>query len=67
MSRKIATARPRVHGDDFRQFSRALHQVGYQGRLALEPDWTDLRSQAAPAVAAIRVQLADAGYQRLAT
>lgn len=55
-------AAPGVHGDDFRPYFRALHQASYRGRLALEPDWTDLRSQAAPAVAAIRVQLADAGY-----
>ena len=55
-------AAPGVHGDDFRPFFRALHRVGYDGRLALEPDWTDLPSQAGPAVAAVRVQLAEAGY-----
>lgn len=55
-------AAPGVHGDDFRPFFRALHRVGYDGRLALEPDWTDLPSQAGPAVAAVRAQLADAGY-----
>lgn len=55
-------AAPGVHGDDFRPFFRALHRVGYGGRLALEPDWIDLPSQAGPAVAAVRVQLADAGY-----
>ena len=55
-------AAPGTHGDDFRPFFRALHQTGYNDRLALEPTWTDLPRQLAPALAALRTQLADAGY-----
>ncbi len=55
-------AAPPTHGDDFRPFFRALRRAGYTARIALEPDWTELPRQAAPAVAALRRQLADAGY-----
>ena len=55
-------AAPGTHGEDFRPFLRALRKVGYNRRLALEPIWTDLPRQLAPALAETRRQLADAGY-----
>jgi sugar phosphate isomerase/epimerase len=51
-----------THGDDLRPFLRALRRAGYDRRLALEPVWTDIVAQAAPCVAELRRQMADAGY-----
>jgi sugar phosphate isomerase/epimerase len=51
-----------THGDDLRPFLRALRRAGYDQRLALEPVWTDVASQAKPCVAELRRQMADAGY-----
>ena len=62
VAENVDRAAPPSHGDDFRPFFRALHRTGYNARLALEPDWTDLPRQAGPAVAALRAQLAVAGY-----
>lgn len=55
-------AAPGVNREDFRPFLRALHKVGYNSRLALEPIWTDLPRQLAPALQELRHQLAEAGY-----
>ena len=55
-------AAPGTHGEDFRPFLRALRGAGYDRRLTIEADWTDLPRQAGPALAAVRAQLADAGY-----
>ena len=55
-------AAPGTYGDDFRPFFRALHRVGYNKRMALEPIWTDLPRQVGPALAELRRQLKDAGY-----
>jgi sugar phosphate isomerase/epimerase len=51
-----------THGDDLRPFLRALRRAGYDERLALEPVWTDIATQASPCVAELRRQMADAGY-----
>ena len=55
-------AAPGTHGDDFRPFLRSLRKTGYNGRLALEPIWSDLPNQLGPALGELRRQLADAGY-----
>ena len=55
-------AAPGTHGDDFRPFFRALHRARYDRLLTLEPDWIDLTTQAARSVAAVRMQLAEAGF-----
>jgi sugar phosphate isomerase/epimerase len=55
-------AAPGVNSENFRPYLRALHRVGYNDRLALEPIWTDLPNQVGPALAELRKQLADAGY-----
>jgi sugar phosphate isomerase/epimerase len=54
---------PGVAGDDFRPYLRALKQAGYAGDLALECAWgPDLAGEAPTALAALRTQLADAGW-----
>jgi sugar phosphate isomerase/epimerase len=55
-------AAPGVNGEDFRPYLRALRKTGYNDRLALEPIWTDLPHQLAPALKELRQQLADSGY-----
>jgi sugar phosphate isomerase/epimerase len=47
-------AAPGINGEDFRPYFRALHRAGYNARLALEPTWTDLPGQFAPALAETR-------------
>ena len=53
---------PGAQGEDFRPFLRALRRADYDAGLTSEADWTDRPAQAAPALAALRAQLADAGY-----
>jgi sugar phosphate isomerase/epimerase len=55
-------AAPGTNGEDFRPFFKALRQIGYNDRLALEPIWKDLPGQVGPALAETRKQLTDAGY-----
>ena len=56
-------AAPGIHGDDFRPFFRALKKIGYNDRLSIECVWKSAPAhEAAPALAALRRQLADAGY-----
>jgi sugar phosphate isomerase/epimerase len=55
-------AAPGTNGEDFRPFLRALRRINYNGRLALEPIWTDLPRQLGPALAETRRQLQDAGF-----
>jgi sugar phosphate isomerase/epimerase len=55
-------AAPGVHGENLRPFYRALRRAGYNDRLTIEADWTDFPAQVAPALAALRGQLRDAGY-----
>jgi sugar phosphate isomerase/epimerase len=56
-------AAPGVNGEDFRPFLRALKKIGYNYRLTIECVWkTGAVHEAAPAIAALRAQLADAGY-----
>jgi sugar phosphate isomerase/epimerase len=56
-------AAPGVNGEDFRPFLRALKKNGYDSRLTIECVWKNgPAAEAAPALAALRTQLADAGY-----
>ncbi|MDP3069340.1 MAG: sugar phosphate isomerase/epimerase family protein [Opitutaceae bacterium] len=55
-------AAPGVNGENLRPYLRALHQAGYNDRLALEPIWTDLPNQIGPALAELKKQLTDSGY-----
>ena len=56
-------AAPGVNGDDLRPFYRALRSSGYGGRLTIEAVWTDLAAQVNPAVAALKMQMAAAGWK----
>ena len=51
-----------THGEDLRPYLRALRRGGYDGRLTLEPVWTDIAAQAGPCVAELRRQLVASGY-----
>jgi len=62
LAEKRERAAPGTHGEDFRPFLRALLGTGYNARITIEADWTDLPAQAAPALAALRAQLAEVGY-----
>jgi sugar phosphate isomerase/epimerase len=62
VAEKLDRAAPGTHGDDFRPYLRALKDVGYNARIAMEPKWTDLSSQIRGAVTALRQQLQDVGY-----
>jgi sugar phosphate isomerase/epimerase len=56
-------AAPGINGDDFRPFFRALKQIGYNDRLTIECIWKNAPAhEAAPALVALRRQLAEAGY-----
>jgi sugar phosphate isomerase/epimerase len=56
-------SQPGVHGDDFRPFLRALKKARRCQRLTLECVWVgEMATAAAPALAILRRQLADAGY-----
>ena len=45
-----------------RRTALAARRAGYNQRMALEPVWTDIAKEAAPCVAELRRQMADAGY-----
>ena len=46
---------------DLRPYLRALKNAGYNGNLAIEPEWKDVTTDPAKALAALRAQMADAG------
>jgi sugar phosphate isomerase/epimerase len=43
-------ARPGRHGEDFRSYFRALQQIGFTGKIMMECGWTDLNTEAGPAM-----------------
>jgi sugar phosphate isomerase/epimerase len=55
-------AAPGVNGEDLRPYYRALKKIGYDAALTVEAVWTDLPAQVNPAIAALKTQLAAAGY-----
>jgi sugar phosphate isomerase/epimerase len=46
---------------DLRPYLRALKKAGYNKTLAIEPEWTDVTTEPARALSALRAQMADAG------
>jgi sugar phosphate isomerase/epimerase len=46
---------------DLRPYLRALKNAGYNGTLAIEPEWLDVNTEPARALSALRAQMADAG------
>jgi sugar phosphate isomerase/epimerase len=59
LAEKSTRFAPGTGGDDFRPFFKAFRSVGYDARLAIEAKWQDKSSEMAPAVEAVRRQLAD--------
>jgi len=62
IAEKETRSAPGIKGDDFRPFLRALRAGGYNHRMSLECGFADFGQELAPSLAALRGQLADAGY-----
>jgi sugar phosphate isomerase/epimerase len=62
IAEKAERTAPGVKGDDFRPFLRALKKIGYDRMLTIECNWGTLAPEVGPAIAALRAQMADAGY-----
>jgi sugar phosphate isomerase/epimerase len=58
IAEKAERSAPGVKGDDFKPYLRALKKVGYTGRISLECRWKNQKDELAPAVAALRQQIA---------
>jgi len=61
IAEKAGRTAPGVAGDDFRPYLRALARIGYDGRISIECRWSAFDAEIAPALEALRVQLADLG------
>jgi sugar phosphate isomerase/epimerase len=57
IAEKTGRAAPGVNNEDFIPYFRALKEVKYEGRMAIECTWKNLEDQAAPALKVIRNQL----------
>ncbi|MCG3147071.1 MAG: hypothetical protein PCFJNLEI_00508 [Verrucomicrobiae bacterium] len=57
VAEKAKRTAPGLAGDDFRPYLRALNQIGYRGRLALECIWQDYANDVRTGVAELRRQL----------
>lgn len=62
LAEKETRSAPGTKGDDFRPFLRALRAGGYNHRMSLECGFTDFSKDLGPSLAALRSQLADAGF-----
>jgi len=58
IAEKTGRSAPGVNNDDFTPYFKALKDVKYKGRMAIECSWKNLGEQAAPALSAMRTQLA---------
>ena len=56
-------ALPGTSGFDFVPYLSAVRQIGYDGRISMECDWRDLKSEAAPSVRYLKDQLRQAGFE----
>jgi len=61
IAEKAGRTAPGVEGDDFRPYLRALARTGYEGRISIECRWSSFDAEIAPALGALRDQLADLG------
>jgi sugar phosphate isomerase/epimerase len=59
IAEKVGRTAPGVSNDDFRPYFKALRDVNYKGRMAIECSWKNLGEQAAPALKAMRTQLGE--------
>jgi sugar phosphate isomerase/epimerase len=57
IAEKIGRTSPGVNNDDFRPYFKALKDVKYKGRMAIECSWTNMEIQASEAMNAMRSQL----------
>jgi sugar phosphate isomerase/epimerase len=58
IAEKTGRTAPGVNNDDFTPYFRALKDVKYKGRMAIECSWKNLGDQAASALKVMRTQLA---------
>ena len=57
IAEKTGRTAPGVNKEDFTPYFRALKDVGYDGRMAIECSWTNLEEQASPALSFMRNQI----------
>jgi sugar phosphate isomerase/epimerase len=58
IAEKNGRTAPGVNNEDFTPYFKALKEVNYKGRMAIECSWKNLGEQAAPALKTMRNQLA---------
>jgi sugar phosphate isomerase/epimerase len=58
IAEKTGRSAPGVNNEDFTPYFKALKDVKYEGRMAIECSWKNLGEQAAPALSVMRSQLA---------
>jgi sugar phosphate isomerase/epimerase len=58
IAEKSGRSAPGVNNDDFRPYFKALRDVKYEGRMAIECNWKNLGDQAADALKTIKSQIA---------
>ena len=58
---KASRTPPGLAGDDFGPYLRALKEIGYDGSMSLECNWSDLKSQLSGGAATLRAQAAKVG------
>jgi sugar phosphate isomerase/epimerase len=58
IAEKTGRTAPGVNGEDFTPYFKALKEIKYEGRMAIECSWKNIGEQAAPALSFIRNQLA---------
>ena len=57
IAEKTGRTAPGVNNEDFTPYLKALKEVKYEGRMAIECSWNDLEEQAAPALSVMRSQI----------
>jgi sugar phosphate isomerase/epimerase len=58
IAEKAGRSAPGVNNEDFAPYFRALKEVKFRGRMAIECTWKNLEEQAAPALKTLKSQLA---------
>jgi sugar phosphate isomerase/epimerase len=59
IAEKTGRSAPGVNNENFRPYFKALKEVKYKGRMAIECSWKNIGEQAAPSLAFLRDQLAE--------
>ncbi|QEC53501.1 sugar phosphate isomerase/epimerase family protein [Anseongella ginsenosidimutans] len=57
LAEKEGRAAPGVHGEDFRPYFKALKDIGYKGKVAIECRWDDMEKELPTAVQTIKQQI----------